>query len=192
MLCGGAPRGCHRLRRRNNAAVGWFVSFSLPIPYHMMYDLSTQIFDFSKILFFAPLPCLVPRVRFAPRSPCRLIRCPVPAPSDRAAPVSALCRLLTVHGIGGRVYTMARPTAERPSAVITSQPLVLFPPSIQLHQHYRTFRLTTDTYRTAYHATPLITQNSPQSRINTALFASFTPTATLYTHYPIETPVCAK
>ena len=133
----------------------------------------------STCLHRAPLPVPpVPLSSLAPSVPCR-------SPS-RGMPSIDLSR----HR--GGVYTVRAPRSSAPGAVITSQPLVLFPPSVQLHQHYRTFRLTIDTYRTAYHTAPLIAQNSQQSRINTTLFASFTHTATLYTHYPIETPVCAK
>lgn len=173
-----------------------FVSFSLAIPYHMEWDLSTPFFNFSEILF-RPSPVSCSRVLFRVSTPLpvptrRPSRCPVHAP-----PVPRRARLRAMPSIDlsrhrGGVYTVRATPPSASGAVITSQPLVLFPPSTQLHQQYRTFRLTTDTYRIAYHTAPLITKNSPQSRINTVLFAYFTPTATLYTHYPIETPIYAK
>ena len=105
MLCGGVRRAPVTVYRVGVAALGWFVSFSLARYYHMGWDLSTPFSDFSEILFCPSLApcstCPVPRVYTAPRSPCRLFRCPVSRRLFRAAPRPVVCRLLTYRGIGG-------------------------------------------------------------------------------------------
>lgn len=127
VLCGGVPRGSHRLRRRNSAAVGWFVSFGMARYYHMEWVLSTPFSTFPKF-FFAPPPvscstCLHRAPRPVPTQ--RPSRCPVHALPDRAAPVSVLCRLLTYHGIGDGLHR-ARHAAERTRRchhITTSRPI---------------------------------------------------------------------